>query len=327
MGNVLAASAGPSQVLPIPVVSPLPTVETSSLSNDLELKNPGTIEELHKKYKDIQPNTFEGAKIILYKSLSNHFQVSHSLHLSQTVPSGYRFCATYVGTKQGDTTDTAEGFPVILGDIDSLGNLNANVIHQISPRLRWKFAAQIQDTKMAATQLSTDYRGSDFTATLSIANPSVFTNSVMIVGQYLQSMTPSLALGTELAYQCGPHVPGRQVSQVSVAARYGAENSVLSGTLGQSGLHACYYQKANDELQIGVELQTSLRLQDSVATLAYQIDLPKADLVFKGAIDSNWLISGVLEKRLSPLPFTLALCGSINHAKNNFRLGCGLMMG
>ncbi|XP_020800612.1 mitochondrial import receptor subunit TOM40 homolog 1-like [Drosophila serrata] len=326
MGNVLAVSSGRSQVLPVPVALPLPTVESSTLANDLELKNPGTIEELHKKYKDIQANTFEGAKIILYKVLSNHFQVSHSLHLGQTVPSGYRFCATYVGTKPGDTT-IAEGFPVILGDIDLLGNLNANVIHQISPRLRWKLTTQIQDSKTAATQLSMDYRGSDFTTSLTIANPSVFTNSVMIVGQYLQSMTSSLALGTELAYQCGPHVPGRQVAQVSVVARYAAENSVLSGTLGQSGLHACYYQRANDELQIGVELQTSLRMKDSVATLVYQLDLPKADLVFKGAIDSNWLISGVLEKRLNPLPFTLVICGRIDHAKNNFRLGCGLMMG
>lgn len=46
-----------------------------------------------------------------------------------------------------------------------------------------------------------------------------------------------------------------------------------------------------------------------------------------GSIDSNWHISGVLEKRLQPLPFTFALSGRMNHVKNNFKLGCGLMIG
>ncbi|KAH8421469.1 hypothetical protein KR009_008591, partial [Drosophila setifemur] len=267
---------------------------------------------------------FEGAKIMLNKGLSNHFQVSHTINMSNTAPSGYRFGATYVGTKQYSPT---EAFPVLLGDIDPSGNLNANVIHQFTPHLRCKFASQVQDSKMVATQLTTDYRGSDFTASLTVANPSVFTNSGVIVGQYLQSITPSIALGAELAYQFGPNVPGRQIAIVSGVGRYSSGNSVWSGTVGHSGLHLCYYQKASEQLQVGVEVETSLRMQESVATLAYQIDLPKADLIFRGAVDSNWHISGVLEKRLQPLPFTLALSGRMNHVKNNFRLGCGLMIG
>lgn len=89
---------------------------------------------------DVQAITFEGAKIMLNKGLSNHFQVSHTINMSTTVPSGYRFGATYVGTKQYSPT---EAFPVLLGDIDPSGNLNANVIHQFSSRLRCKFASQV----------------------------------------------------------------------------------------------------------------------------------------------------------------------------------------
>ncbi|XP_016923287.1 mitochondrial import receptor subunit TOM40 homolog 1 [Drosophila suzukii] len=344
MGNVLAASSGApgsgvsNLGLGLPEPAALPSdsgslSESSSsaggsdsfaASKDAPLENPGTVEELHKKCKDIQAITFEGAKIMLNKGLSNHFQVSHTINMSNVVPSGYRFGATYVGTKQYSPT---EAFPVLLGDIDPSGNLNANIIHQFSARLRCKFASQIQDSKMVASQLTTDYRGSDYTASLTVANPSIFTNSGVVVGQYLQSVTPALALGAELAYQFGPNVPGRQIAIVSAVGRYSVGNSVWSGTLGQSGLHVCYYQKASDQLQIGVEVETSLRMQESVATLAYQIDLPKADLVFRGGIDSNWHISGVLEKRLTPLPFTLALSGRMNHVKNNFRLGCGLMIG
>jgi len=135
-----------------------------------------------------------------------------------------------------------------------------------------------------ATQISTDYRGNDFTASLTLGNPSIFTNSGVIVGQYLQSVTQRTALGAEVAYQYGPNVPGRQIAIVSALGRYTHGDSIWSGTLGPSGLHLCYYQKASEQLQIGVEVETSLRMQESVATIAYQIDLPKADLVFKGNV-------------------------------------------
>ncbi|ALC48729.1 tomboy40 [Drosophila busckii] len=341
MGNVLAASSGvePTSArsnsvaasLGLPEPATIPTevsqsiaAEASDAAKDNTLENPGTVEELHKKCKDVQAITFEGAKIMLNKGLSNHFQVSHSINMSTTVPSGYRFGATYVGTKQYSPT---EAFPVLLGDIDPSGNLNANVIHQFSPRLRCKFASQIQDSKVTATQLSTDYRGNDYTASITLGNPSIFTNSGVIVGQYLQSVTQRMALGAEVAYQYGPNVPGRQIAIVSAVGRYSTGDSIWSGTLGPSGLHLCYYQKASEQLQIGVEVETSLRMQESVATIGYQIDLPKADLVFRGSIDSNWHISGVLEKRLQPLPFSFSLSGRMNHVKNQFKLGCGLMIG
>jgi mitochondrial import receptor subunit TOM40 len=59
-------------------------------------------------------------------------------------------------------------------------------------------------------------------------------------------------------------------------------DSVVSGSLGGAGLHLCYYQQASEQLQLGVELDTNFRLQDSVATIGYQVQLPKADLCFRG---------------------------------------------
>lgn len=77
---------------------------------------------------------------MLNKGLSNHFQVSHTINMSSAQPGGYRFGATYVGTKQSGPN---EAFPVLLGDIDSLGNLNANIIHQIGNRIRARFQTQV----------------------------------------------------------------------------------------------------------------------------------------------------------------------------------------
>jgi mitochondrial import receptor subunit TOM40 len=61
--------------------------------------------------------------------------------------------------------------------------------------------------------------------------------------------------------------------------------------------------------------------------LTDQVDLPKANLVFRGMIDTNGIVGGVIEKKLLPLPFTFALSGLMNHTKNQFRLGCGLIIG
>lgn len=59
-------------------------------------------------------------------------------------------------------------------------------------------------------------------------------------------------------------------------------NGVWSGTIGGAGIHACYYHKASEQLQLGVEVDTNFRLRENVASIGYQIDLPKANLVFRG---------------------------------------------
>ncbi|XP_058452247.1 mitochondrial import receptor subunit TOM40 homolog 1-like [Malaya genurostris] len=324
MGNVLAASK-PITNGNLPPPLPTESVQISAVSDTKKsLENPGTLEELHKKCKDVMPANFEGAKLMINKGLSNHFQISHTINLTSTNTSGYRFGTTYVGTKQ---TSPTEAFPVILGDIDPAGNLNANIIHQLAPNVRCKFASQIQNNKVTAAQLTTDYKGQDFTATLTAGNPNIINNSGVLVAHYLQSVTNRLALGGELAYQYGMAVPGGQIAVVSAAARYATDLSTWSGTIGLAGIHLCYYQKASDQLQLGIEVETNFRMQEAVATIGYQIDLPKSELIFRGMVDSNWSVAAILEKKLQPLPFTFALSGILNHTKNQFRLGCGLIIG
>lgn len=52
----------------------------------------------------------------------------------------YRFGATYVGTKQ---TGPNEAYPILLGDIDPSGNMNANILHQLTDRIKVKLACQV----------------------------------------------------------------------------------------------------------------------------------------------------------------------------------------
>lgn len=340
MGNVAAAEtlkpmAGPP-VAPAGLPPPPPTeapksrpVKTSGSGNSLikEDKNPGLYEDIHKLTKDLFPQVFEGAKVIIAKGLSSHFQVSHTLTLSSFSPSGYRFGGTYIGTKQ---ISPSEAFPVLLGDVDSNGNMNANIIHALSDRIRGKIVCQFQSgPKCIGQQISADYKGDDFTASITSANLNPLDVSGMLVGHYLQRVTAGLALGAELMYQRGMQVPGGEIAIMSLAGRYTGSNWQVSANMSPmaGNLHTCFYQRVNETLQIGVELETSIRMAESVATVAYQIDIPKADAVFKGQIDSNWCIGGVLEKKLVPFPFTLALSGYANHVKAQYRFGIGMIIG
>ncbi|KAL0108436.1 hypothetical protein PUN28_015171 [Cardiocondyla obscurior] len=233
----------------------------------------------------------------------------------------FRFGATYVGTKQISPT---EAYPILLGDIDPSGNLNANILQQFGLRLRGKLAAQVQRSKFTAVQMTADYQGDTYTCSLTLGNPDFLNFSGVLISHYLQSLTPSLAVGGELAYQFGH---GTDIALASLAGRYKIGDSTISATISPTAYHFCFHQKASQQLQVGVELDINSSLQESTATLAYQVDLPKADLVFKGSVDTTWTVGAVLEKRLQPLPFTFALSGMINHNKRQFRLGCGLIIG
>merc|ERR1719341_2410992 len=130
--------------------------------------------------------------------------------------------------------------------------------------------AQIQESKWKTTQLTTDYKGDNYTASLTLGNPDFFSGTGMGIAHYLQNVTKNLALGTELAYQAAPQIPGGHIGVLSVLGRYTGADYSLSATVSNSGsLHACYYQKCSSALSVGAELETNLRMGQSVATVGY----------------------------------------------------------
>ncbi|XP_004926637.1 mitochondrial import receptor subunit TOM40 homolog 1-like [Bombyx mandarina] len=303
--------------------SGLTSTDLQNIENDNKRENPGTLDELHKKTKEVMPVNFEGGKLMVNRGLSNHFQMSHTLTMSSQ-QNGYKLGGTYIGTKQISPT---EAFPVVLGDVDPAGNVNCSLIHQLTPEIRVKGAAQIQECKLTATQGTVEYKGSDYSLALVAGKPDFNDKSAMFVGHYLQSVTKRLALGAELVYQSGARIMGGEICIVSGAARYTMDDSEVSATLSAANLHLCYFKQASEQLQVVAEMDTSFRGMESVGSIGYQVTIPKADLVFRGMVDSNWNIGAVLEKKLQPLPFTFALSGMANQAKQQFKFGCGLIIG
>ena len=110
----------------------------------------------------------EGLRLLYNKHLSKHFKVSHNVHLSTIADSGYRFGPTYVGSKQ---TGPEESFPVMVGEMDNTGSLNAQVIHQLTTAVRAKIGLETQQDRFVNWQCGTEYRGGSFTSGLTLYNP------------------------------------------------------------------------------------------------------------------------------------------------------------
>ncbi|XP_014118537.1 PREDICTED: mitochondrial import receptor subunit TOM40 homolog, partial [Pseudopodoces humilis] len=174
MGNVWAAGSPPPPPSAPPPLLPVPPPGFGGPPPEPggdPLPNPGAFEECHRRCKEfftVSIRNFGNSGIFPL------FQVNHTVALSTLGESNYHFGATYVGTKHLSPT---EAFPVLVGDMDNSGSLNAQVVHQVSSRIRSKVAFQTQQSKFVNWQLDGEYRGGDFTAALTLGNPDILMGS------------------------------------------------------------------------------------------------------------------------------------------------------
>uniref|UniRef100_A0A3Q2E490 Translocase of outer mitochondrial membrane 40 like n=1 Tax=Cyprinodon variegatus TaxID=28743 RepID=A0A3Q2E490_CYPVA len=275
---------------------------------DGRLPNPGSFHSLHRSCKDVFPHQIEGVKMIVNKTLSICFQVSHTLHLSAVSPSYYRF---HVEHLQSDDYSKDKDAPALIGEMDSSGSLNAHALLHLTERVRARTVFQSQQSQFVTWQFETEYRGSDFTAAVTVANPDILRESVILVAHFLQSVSSSLVLGGELVYHRGRAEEG---GILTLAGQY------------SRGAHASYYHRANKQIQVGVEFEASTRTQETTMSFGYQMELPEANMVFRGSL-SRCIIGGVLEKRLTPLPATLIMGAFVNHRGDKLQVGLGVNVG
>lgn len=290
------------------------------------LKNPGTVDDLHKECLSIMPVTFEGFEAIVVNDLGKQFQLSHTIFNSSDskVDSAYRIEAKYVGAMQMPST---EPYPVVEGEIDLDGNWNATIIHQLVSNLRCKMDVQFRNRELKRARLSADYIGRIFTASLDAAEPDISNRSGTLMGQFLLAVTNSLSIGAELGCVVHPNLPGGYYSGFCGCARYVTDKGTWSGSVGGPGCQLCYYQKASSQLQFGVEFGANNITKHVAANFACQIDLPEPEIVFRGKIDTELTVAAVLEKKLPLQPLAIAISGYFNPSKSAFALGCGITMG
>ena len=209
------------------------------------------------------------------------------------------------------------------GNIDDQGALSASFNWRWSNAFITKSRFQIAPgaTGQDMAQFENEYLGNDFTATLKALNPSCLEGGLtgIFIGQYLQSVTPKLALGLEAVWQRAGLTQGPDTA-VSYVARYKAENFIASAQLqAQGALNASYWQRLSDKVQAGVDMTLSVApsgammgglTKEGITTFGAKYDFRMS--TFRAQIDSKGKLSCLLEKRVAA-PVMMTFAADVDH--------------
>eukprot|EP00116_Pleurobrachia_bachei_P013657 sb/3473919/ len=141
---------------------------------------------------------------------------------------------------------------------------------------------------------------------------------------YFQSVTDKLSLGGELLFQ---HGMGAKNAALTLGGRFRDGDTEFMVKTGEQSTNIGFYVKGNEQVECAVEFEYVKQMGESITTLGYCVDLPKGLSKFRGSIDTDWSVAGVLEKRFEAFPFAFTLSGLLNHKKNQAKFGIGFTIG
>lgn len=273
-----------------------------------ELPNPGAYEDMNQEATIIlRPNIFEGMQFNMTLPVGET-----GLALGQSVemgakdnPGSYAFAANYFANRL-----------VVISRLNPGDRrANARVFYTHTPSMTSKIIADVgMEPQSSKASWDLDYRGTDFCSQLKLANGGIAAVS------YLQSVSPTLALGGEGFYQ------GKsRFSAVTAAAKYSNGQDVASLTVASFGpIIASYMHRVNPKTAFATEFFVDGRTRDSHATFGYRFDLTSASVM--GHIDSSGRIAATVEERINPV-FTFLLSGELDHQREEYRFGFGVNIG
>ncbi len=180
-------------------------------------------------------------------------------------------------------------------------------------------------------QLEHDYTGKDFSGSLKMLNPSLLNGGLtgIFIGNYLQSVTPKLALGLEGVWQRAA-LSQPPDSVLSYCARYAASNWVATAQLQPlSAISTTYWRRLSENVQAGVEMTLSLvpsaaggglmggggLQKDGVTVFGAKYDFRMS--TFRAQLDSRGKLGVLLEKRVAA-PVAMSFAVDIDHAAVGF---------
>ena len=219
------------------------------------------------------------------------------------------------------------------GNIDNDGQLSARTNYRWSPSLITKTNCQMASGPgQAMLQVDNDYVGKDFTASIKALNPSILEGGLtgIMVGSYLQSLTPRLALGLEAVWQRSALNSGPETA-LSYCAKYSGKDWVATAQLqAQGALTTTFWRRVTDRVEAGVDLNLTVlgpagsrggggggmmggRLsKEGVATVGAKYDFRTS--TFRAQLDSSGRLACLLEKRIAPA-VQLTFSGDLDHFK------------
>lgn len=243
------------------------------------LLNPGNIESLHLKQRQIFPSFFNGISV----EYSNSLQASRLFHwtwcLSPTTPSGFTLGGISASgcTKHGLLPPIlrAEFNPITLASSATAVFFPVSWLHLHFELQRLRNVIQMN----AAAEVSMPKS----TLTLKLYDPK--DTSGRISFSCLRKMTKRLDLGGELLLEWNRNYV---TALTAFAARYGRDDYEIGATVSLMGMDLSYWRKLTKDLQIGSSLAFNNHTGKILANICYQWHF--SDATIKAMIDSDWLV-------------------------------------
>ncbi|GFQ04181.1 mitochondrial import receptor subunit tom40-1 [Phtheirospermum japonicum] len=264
----------------------------------------------------LKPEHFEGMRFDFTKGLNQKFSLSHSVMMGPTeipaqssetvkIPTAhYEFGANFIDPKL-----------MLLGRVMTDGRLNARLKYDLAENLTLKGNAQLtSEPHMSHGMFNFDYKGSDYRTQLQLGNGG------LIGASYIQSITQSLSLGSEVFWS-GQH----RKSGIGYAARYNTDKMVATVQVANAGVVALsYVQKVSEKVSLAADFMYNYLSRDVTASFGYDYILRLCRL--RGKVDSNGVVSAFLEERFN-MGLNFILSAEIDHQKKDYKFGFGLTIG
>lgn len=264
----------------------------------------------------LKPDLFEGLRFDFTKPLNQKFSLSHSVFMGSTevpsqstdtvkVPSAhYEFGANFLDPKC-----------MLVGRILTDGRLSARVKCDLTDNLTMKINAQLtNEPHYSQGMFNFDYKGKDFRSQLQLGNNAFYG------GNYIQSVSPHLALGGEIFW-----LGHQRKSGVGFAARYNTDKMIAIGQFASTGIVSLsYVQKVSEKVSLASDFMYNHMSRDSTASVGYDYLLRQCRL--RGRIDTNGCVAAYLEERLN-MGVNFVLSAEIDHWKKDYKFGFGMTVG
>lgn len=290
----------------------------------LGLSNPGTVDNIAQEVQRsvfLNNYTFTGLRADLIKafSISPLFQISHGFASGAQDLPPYTFSALF-GTNK----------IFMQGNVDNEGKLSTRFNYRWSPAFVTKTQISIQSSQ-AMVQLDNEYTGNDFTAALKALNPSAIDGGLtgIFIGSYLQSVTPSLALGLEAIWQrAGLASPPE--TAMSYCAKYKGSDWIASAQLqAQGGINTSYWRRLTDKVEVGADVSLQFAGlsgagmmgpigSEGVTTVGAKYDFRMSTL--RAQVDSTGKLACLMERRVAPM-VQLTFASEMDHVKKTAKIG------
>jgi len=311
-------TAAPGSVLPAAAQAAVAAAaaKKSPKVDYMELPCPVKYEELQREaMMSLKPECFEGCRFDFTKPLNQKFSLQHSLFMgSVEVPAQGEQVLKIPAATYEFGANLFDNNTLMIGRVCE-GRLSARVNLPVGDALLVKIRADIMENRAHSQgMLDVDYKGLDWQGQLKVGNQQFFG------ANYLQSVTPTLALGGE-AFWLG----AQRKSGAGFAFRNQGSKGVSTGQVATTGLLSLsYVHRVSDKVGLATDFLWNWNSKEVTATVGYDYMLRQCRL--RGKIDSNGLISAYLEEQLN-VGIRLLVSAEVDHAKKDYRFGFGMTVG